>query len=116
VLEKRAASLDERSVRGGFRAPVSARHFPISISAGRRPVRPLTETGSQGNLRGSGGRRHEVHSLGRLLGRFGSGDCAAAINDAALGVVVSNDSRERRRWLASENDARRCKCRFSSQK
>jgi len=26
-----------------------------------------TETGSQGALRGSGGRRHEVHSLGRLF-------------------------------------------------
>jgi hypothetical protein len=34
-----------RSLRGGFRAPVSERHFPISISACRRPVRYLTETG-----------------------------------------------------------------------
>jgi hypothetical protein len=34
-----------RSSRGGFRAPISERHFPISISACRRPVRYLTETG-----------------------------------------------------------------------
>jgi hypothetical protein len=40
-----------RSVRGGFRTPVSERHFPISISAGWRPVRMLTETGSQTALR-----------------------------------------------------------------
>jgi UvrD/REP helicase N-terminal domain len=43
--------LEFRSVRGGFRAPVSARHFSISISVGRRPVR-LTETGSQSALGG----------------------------------------------------------------
>src|SRR5437660_8971581 len=41
-----------RPLRGGFRAPVSARHFPISISAGRRPVRLPTETGSQSALGG----------------------------------------------------------------
>jgi hypothetical protein len=34
-----------RSVRGGYRTPVSARHFSNSISAGRRPVRLQTETG-----------------------------------------------------------------------
>ena len=34
-----------RSVRGGFWAPVSGRHFPISNSACCRPVRLLTETG-----------------------------------------------------------------------
>jgi hypothetical protein len=43
-----------RSVRGGFRTPVSARHFSISISAGRRAVRLLTETGSQSAIRVSG--------------------------------------------------------------
>jgi hypothetical protein len=53
------------SVRGGFRAPVSARDFPISISAGRRPVRLLTETGSRSALRVR--RRRKVHSLGRLF-------------------------------------------------
>jgi hypothetical protein len=30
---------------GGFAAPVSARHFPISVSACPRPVRYVTETG-----------------------------------------------------------------------
>ena len=36
----------ERTVgEARFRAPVSERHFPISISACRRPVRYLTETG-----------------------------------------------------------------------
>ena len=29
--------LEFRSLRGGFRAPVSGRHFPISISVGQRP-------------------------------------------------------------------------------
>jgi hypothetical protein len=53
------------SVRGGFRAAVSARDFPISISAGRRPVRLLTETGSRSALRVR--RRRKVHSLGRLF-------------------------------------------------
>ena len=45
------------------------RHFSISISVGQRPVRLQTETGSQGTLGESGGRRHEVHSFGRLFGR-----------------------------------------------
>src|ERR1700719_3124390 len=58
-----------RSVRGGFWAPVSGRHFSISLSAGRRPVRLQTETGSQGTLGESGGRRHEVHSFGRFFDR-----------------------------------------------
>src|SRR5580704_16351155 len=41
-----------RPSRGGFRAPVSGRHFPISISVGQRPVRLQTETGSQSALGG----------------------------------------------------------------
>ena len=44
--------LEFRSLRGGFRAPVSGRHFPISISVGQRPVRLQTETGSQSALGG----------------------------------------------------------------
>jgi len=55
------------------------------------------ETGSQGALRGSGGRRHEVHSVGRLFGRHamrilsvcfrrlrGRGQRAASQSDALL--------------------------------
>jgi len=38
--------------KGAFLAPVSARHFPISVSACRRPVRHATETGSQSSLLG----------------------------------------------------------------
>jgi hypothetical protein len=67
-----------RSLRGGFRAPVSARHFPISIPACRRLVRLLTEAGSRRALRVRRGscprdapsetghnhcRRHEVDRL-----------------------------------------------------
>jgi hypothetical protein len=35
------------TMRGGFRAPVSARHLSISVSAWLRLVRLLTETGSR---------------------------------------------------------------------
>jgi hypothetical protein len=52
-----------RSVRGGFWAPVSDRHFSISISAGRRPVRLLTETGSQSALRVMGFGNGRLHGL-----------------------------------------------------
>jgi hypothetical protein len=41
-------SLAFRPYRDGFRVPVSARYFPISVSAWRRQVRSLSETGSQG--------------------------------------------------------------------
>jgi hypothetical protein len=41
-----------RSRSGAFQAPVSARHFPISVSASRRPVRYVTETGSQSRTSG----------------------------------------------------------------
>src|SRR3984893_6227304 len=51
----------------GRRSLVAIFQFPFR--AGRRPVRLQTETGSQGTLGGSGGRRHEVHSFGRLFGR-----------------------------------------------
>jgi hypothetical protein len=95
-------------VRGGFWAPVSGRHFSISLSAGRRPVRLQTETGSQGTLGESGGRRHEVHSFGRLFGRhtmrflsgkavfgwaFVSGDCVAATDDAGPESLVIRHNR-----------------------
>lgn len=36
--------------KGAFLAPVSARHFPISVSACRRPVRHATETGSRSRV------------------------------------------------------------------
>src|ERR1700730_12883552 len=48
----------------GFRAPVSARHFPISISAERRRVRLLTETGSRNVFRAT---PPGVYSLDRLF-------------------------------------------------
>ncbi len=54
---------DFRSRTGGFRAPVSARHFPISVSACRRPVRYVTETGSQSRI--AGAERDTVRGLGR---------------------------------------------------
>ena len=44
---------NRRHFRGlAWRAPVSARYFPISVSAWRRPVRFFTETGSYGVHRG----------------------------------------------------------------
>ena len=45
-------------------APVSARHFPISVSAERRLVRLLTETGSRNVFRAT---RPGVYSLDRLF-------------------------------------------------
>jgi hypothetical protein len=36
---------------GGFAAPVSGRHFPISVSAYPRPVRYVTETGLRSRFR-----------------------------------------------------------------
>jgi len=36
---------------GGFVEPVSARHFPISVSARPRPVRYVTETGLRSRFR-----------------------------------------------------------------
>jgi hypothetical protein len=36
---------------GGFAVPVSARHFPISVSAYPRPVRYVTETGLRSRFR-----------------------------------------------------------------
>jgi hypothetical protein len=38
---------DFRPKTGGIRTPVSAGHFPISVSACPRPVRYVTETGSR---------------------------------------------------------------------
>ena len=67
-----------------------------------------TETGSQGTLGESGGRRHEVHSFGRLFGRhtmrflsgkavfgwaFVSGDCVAATDDAGHESLVIRHNR-----------------------
>ena len=43
---------DFQSRIAGFHAPVSARHFPISVSVCRRPVRYVTETGSQSRTSG----------------------------------------------------------------
>jgi hypothetical protein len=44
---------------GGFVGPVSARHFPISVSACPRPVRYVTETGLRSRFRGLAlNRRH----------------------------------------------------------
>ena len=42
--------LDFRSWIGGFSAPVSARRFPISVSAWPRPVRYATEPGLQSRV------------------------------------------------------------------
>jgi hypothetical protein len=54
-----------RSFGGGFRAPVSAGGFPISVSAVQRPVRLLTETGSRSAFRVWARRRcfHEPQPL-----------------------------------------------------
>jgi hypothetical protein len=49
-----------RLLRGGFRAPVSAGGFPISVSAVQRPVRLLTETGSRSAFRVSGATPHRI--------------------------------------------------------
>ncbi len=96
-----------------------------------------TETGSQGTLGESGGRRHEVHSFGRLFGRhtmrflsgkavfgwaFVSGDCVAATDDTSQsdapllltpgigqGLGEAGDREVRRRGSINDrrNDARR---------
>ena len=43
--------LEFRVRTGGFVKPVSARHFPISVSACPRPVRYVTETGLRSRFR-----------------------------------------------------------------
>jgi hypothetical protein len=60
---------------GGFRAPVSARHFPISFWACRRPVRYVTETGSRSGIAGVE-RDAGVKSAA-------SEECLTALNDPA---------------------------------
>src|SRR5262245_55318746 len=63
---------DFRPGIGAFEAPVSARHFSISVSAGRRPVRHMTETGSSGIARRAG-------CLMRVPQRRVCGRCAALL-------------------------------------
>jgi hypothetical protein len=62
----------------GFAAPVSARHFPISVSACPRPVRYVTETG--------------------LRSRFRA--CTAAKVERWIDCPVRGKARRRRSWPA----------------
>jgi hypothetical protein len=91
-----------RSVRGGFWAPVSARHFSISISAGRRPVRLLN---SQSALRVTGAmparspwpRRALVCNMQCWASwifycGFAASHCVAATNDAGINRRCYNEN------------------------
>ena len=66
-----------RSVRGGFRAPVSAGGFPISVSAVQRPVRERTERAvcrAPFRTRRTPARVHGIgRSEGRLFNRYALG-------------------------------------------
>ena len=70
--------LEFRLWTGGFAAPVSARHFPISVSAYPRPVRYVTETG--------------------LRSRFRA--CTAAKVERWIDCPVRGKARRRRSWPA----------------
>ena len=89
----------------GRRSLVAIFQFPFRRGGDRFDCR---ETGSQGTLGESGGRRHEVHSFGRLFGRhtmrflsgkavfgwaFVSGDCVAATDDAGHESLVIRHNR-----------------------
>jgi hypothetical protein len=90
------------SFRGGFWAPVSARHFSISISAGRRPVRLLN---SQSALRVTGAmparspwpRRALVCNMQCWASwifycGFAASHCVAATNDAGINRRCYNEN------------------------
>ena len=70
--------LEFRLWTGGFAAPVSARHFPIPVSAYPRPVRYVTETG--------------------LRSRFRA--CTAAKVERWIDCPVRGKARRRRSWPA----------------
>jgi hypothetical protein len=83
------------------RAPVSARHFSISVSAWLRPVRYLAETVREGPHGCRAHRRRGIHSLGILYngfldGRrsFWSGVQALDISDHLRGENVALDARD----------------------
>ena len=55
---------------GGFVEPVSARHFPISVSACPRPVRYVTETGLPRAARATSGCPGHIRSRARCTIAF----------------------------------------------
>ena len=73
---------DFRVRTGSFAAPVSARHFPISVSACPRPVRYVTETGLRSRFRACTAAKVERSKIQEVVNTF-----AAVLDCAVVGTA-----------------------------